>query len=161
MHHGKISIFDGNIYPWKIALFLECEMILQKFCMTSVNFSLRNLFKSFLSSFWGLFESFSNSLSFFSYSTVWDDPLALVFVNMNIKVVICDCGKTYKMSPEMARKFYENRKDGSVTTVDIFAEKNNPLAKPKEHIGRYWKRKICFTVPKILHIHHCIQMFWK
>ena len=58
---------------------------------------------------------------------------------MNVKVVICDCGKTYKMSPEMARKFYENRKDGSVTTVDIFGEKNNPLAKTKENIERYWK----------------------
>jgi len=56
---------------------------------------------------------------------------------MNVKVVICDCGKTYKMSPEMARKFYENRKDGSVTTVDIFGEKNNPLAKTKENIERY------------------------
>ena len=40
----------------------------------------------------------------------WDhDPLALVFVNMNVKVVVCDCGKTYKMSPEMARKYYETR----------------------------------------------------
>ena len=57
---------------------------------------------------------------------------------MNVKVVICDCGKTYKMSPEMARKFYENRKnDSSVTTVDSFREKNNSLEKPKEQIGRY------------------------
>ena len=40
----------------------------------------------------------------------WDhDPLALVFVNMNVKVVVCDCGKTYKMSPDMARKYYKTR----------------------------------------------------
>ena len=40
----------------------------------------------------------------------WDhDPLALVFVNMNVKVVVCDCGKTYKMSPDRARKYYETR----------------------------------------------------
>ena len=47
---------------------------------------------------------------------------------MNVKVVICDCGKTYKMSPEMARKFYENRNDGSITTVDIFGEKKEEKA---------------------------------
>ena len=36
--------------------------------------------------------------------------LSLVFVNMNINLVVCDCGKTYKMSPDMARKFYEREK---------------------------------------------------
>ena len=36
--------------------------------------------------------------------------VSLVFVNMNVKVVVCDCGKTYQMSPELARKFYERGK---------------------------------------------------
>ena len=50
----------------------------------------------------------------------WDDPLALVFVNMNVKVVVCDCGKTYKMSPELARKYYEHqRRNSSSTSVVV------------------------------------------
>lgn len=46
-------------------------------------------------------------------SMTWDDPLALVFVNMNVQVVVCDCGKTYKMSPEMARKFSSQRRNSN------------------------------------------------
>jgi len=53
----------------------------------------------------------------------WDDPLALVFVNMNVKVVVCDCGKTYKMSPELARKYYETRMSPPPTTTAVVVEK--------------------------------------
>ena len=44
-----------------------------------------------------------------------DDPLALVFVNMNVKVVVCNCGKTYKMSPELARKFHQQQSRSDVS----------------------------------------------
>ena len=39
---------------------------------------------------------------------------------MNVKVVVCDCGKMYKMSPEMARKF-----ETSKFVVRLDKNKNN------------------------------------
>jgi len=65
-----------------------------------------------------------HSQSYYTSSTIWDDPLALVFVNMNVKVVVCDCGKAYKMSPEMARKFYENRKFSGSSSPNIIIDRN-------------------------------------
>ena len=42
---------------------------------------------------------------------------------MNVKVVVCDCGKTYKMSPELARKYYETRMSPPPTTTAVVVEK--------------------------------------
>lgn len=69
----------------------------------------------------------------------WDDPLALIFVNMNVKVVVCDCGKTYKMSPEMARKFYEK------STTKSKAIK---MDSPEKNCGRYWNKAKIFWLEK-------------
>ena len=101
---------------------------------------------------------------FDSTSLSFDDPLALVFVNMNVKVVVCNCGKTYKMSPELARKYQnqqQSRSDVSTTadataattttttttttTAVISNEKSNSCQKhhyKSESFERYW---YCYT----------------
>lgn len=65
----------------------------------------------------------------------WEDPLALIFVNMNVQVIVCDCGKAYKMSPDMARKFYATKKDLVPTTGS---------KKQYEEIWRYWRILLLF-----------------
>ena len=62
----------------------------------------------------------------------WDSEnpagLELVFVNMNVKVVVCDCGNTYKMSPDMARKFYERgKKDVKMPKLTHQNDKTIPI----------------------------------
>lgn len=72
-----------------------------------------------------------------SYSTIWDDPLALVFVNMNVKIVVCDCGKTYKMSPEMARKYYQTKKIAVVPPLAFESQHKNICEEEDETGKRY------------------------
>ncbi len=74
-------------------------------------------------------DAAADSTSFTSLA--WDDPLALIFVNMNVKVVVCDCGKTYKMSPEVARKFYQKNQRKSLEPKEISVSSEQ----------RYWQRQ--------------------
>ena len=74
----------------------------------------------------------------------WDNGnpgagVSLVFVNMNVKVVVCDCGKTYQMSPELARKFYERgKKDPILPELTHQNDKILTCPKLKHYQQRYW-----------------------
>ena len=73
----------------------------------------------------------------------WDNGnpgagVSLVFVNMNVKVVVCDCGKTYQMSPELARKFYERgKKDPILPELTHQNDKILTCPKLKHYQQRY------------------------
>ena len=89
----------------------------------------------------------------------WDNGnpgagVSLVFVNMNVKVVVCDCGKTYQMSPELARKFYERGKKDPILP-ELTHQNDKILTCPKltHYQQRYWisliSRKNLFSFRQI------------
>lgn len=100
LQHSILRTFENFVFP-RLKLHNRCCQSLHTYnILITLKFSLQVVTVQD-------FDTTSNNS--------WDSGnpgagVSLVFVNMNVKVVVCDCGKTYQMSPELARKFYERGK---------------------------------------------------